>query len=122
MNSFAYSPLKPRSRITGNASAKTLFLIRSTIYLISTMMTPEINFMRIGVGVWPIIDLVNLDLNRKIPTPMYRKNEVEWVIRTNNTNNNMEIITRIERIMRVEGSIIDRRMSSEKIEMKPREI
>ncbi|KAL2719269.1 myb-like protein X [Vespula squamosa] len=42
-------------------------------------MTPEINFMRIGIGVWPIIDLVNLDLNPKIPTPMYRKNEVEWL-------------------------------------------
>ncbi|KAL2729759.1 hypothetical protein V1478_005569 [Vespula squamosa] len=39
------------------------------------MMTPEINFMQIGVGVWPIIDSVNLDLNSKIPTAMYRKNE-----------------------------------------------
>ncbi|KAL2729756.1 myb-like protein X [Vespula squamosa] len=43
----------------------------------STMMTPEINFMQIGVGVWPIIDSVNLDLNSKIPTAMYRKNEVQ---------------------------------------------
>ncbi|KAL2735666.1 hypothetical protein V1478_003306 [Vespula squamosa] len=40
-----------------------------------TMMTPEINFMQIGVGAWPIIDSVNLDLNSKIPTAMYRKNE-----------------------------------------------
>ncbi|KAL2741568.1 myb-like protein X [Vespula squamosa] len=130
MNSFAYSPLKEfvlngkkPSHITVYASAKTLFLIRSTIYLISTMMTPEINFVPIRVGVWPMIDLVNLDLNSKIPTRVYRNNDVEWVIRTNmNNNNNMEIITRIERIMRAEGSIIDRRMSSEKIKMKPKEV
>ncbi|KAL2735678.1 hypothetical protein V1478_002787 [Vespula squamosa] len=32
------------------------------------MMTPEINFMQIGVGAWPNIDSVNLDLNSKIPT------------------------------------------------------
>ncbi|KAL2732078.1 hypothetical protein V1478_004400 [Vespula squamosa] len=42
-----------------------------------TMMTPEINFMQIGVGAWPNIDSVNLDLNSKIPTAMYRKNEVQ---------------------------------------------
>ncbi|KAL2741522.1 hypothetical protein V1478_000110 [Vespula squamosa] len=37
-------------------------------------------YMQIGVGVWPIIDLVNLDLNSKIPTTMYRKNGVKKVI------------------------------------------
>ncbi|KAL2735641.1 hypothetical protein V1478_003281 [Vespula squamosa] len=42
-----------------------------------TMMTPEINFMQIGVGAWPNIDSVNLDLNSKISTAMYRKNEVQ---------------------------------------------
>ncbi|KAL2739095.1 myb-like protein X [Vespula squamosa] len=37
-------------------------------------------YMQIGVGVWPIIDLVNLDLNSKIPTTMYRKNGVKKCI------------------------------------------
>ncbi|KAL2732139.1 LOW QUALITY PROTEIN: myb-like protein X [Vespula squamosa] len=90
-------------------------MIQSAIYFISTMTLPGINFNQNGVGVWPIIDL-----NSKIPPAMYRKNEVESMIRTNNITN--KIWTKYQTITRVEGLIIDRGMSSEKIETKLREV
>ncbi|KAL2715901.1 myb-like protein X [Vespula squamosa] len=49
----------------------------------------KFNFNQKDVGVWLIIDLANLNLNSKIPNTMYRKNEIKWMIETN--NNNMEI-------------------------------
>nr|KAF7406595.1 hypothetical protein H0235_014251 [Vespula pensylvanica] len=64
--------------------------IGDRFYLDNDVSKDTFNSNQNDVGVWPIIDLANLDLNLKIPNPMYRKNEIKWMIETN--NNNMEII------------------------------
>ncbi|KAL2745333.1 hypothetical protein V1477_006188 [Vespula maculifrons] len=50
----------------------------------------KFNSKQNDVDVWPIIDIANLNLISKIPNTTYRKNEVKWMIETN--NNNIKII------------------------------
>ncbi|KAL2711898.1 hypothetical protein V1478_018919 [Vespula squamosa] len=64
--------------------------IDDKFYLGNDDSRDKFNSNQNDVGVWPIIDLANLDLNLKISNMIYRKNEVKWMIETNNSN--MEII------------------------------
>ncbi|KAF7384887.1 hypothetical protein HZH66_011973 [Vespula vulgaris] len=68
--------------------------IGDRFYFDNDVSKDKFNSNQNDVGVWPIIDLANLDLNLKIPNLMYHKNEIKWMIETN--NNNMEIIGNIE--------------------------